>query len=193
MSPLSQQIRIGTEYFTVIGILEKKGADLNGEDQDDAVIIPMETAMVRVTNSPYVNMIMMSIINNRYMEAAQKEAEIILREARRIPDGVSSDFNILNQSDMINMASATSNTLTSLLAAIAGISLLVGGIGGCPGSRLLPVQPLYFSPVSLKRYENTAIRTVSEEVFQTFRTPSCFCFRAHTGNRYQNGGRSPKT
>ena len=103
---LSQRIRIGTVYFNVIGIMEKKGADLSGEDQDDAVIIPMETAMIRITNSPFVNMIMMSIVDNKYMEAAQRETEIILREARRIPDSASPDFNIMNQSDMMDMASA---------------------------------------------------------------------------------------
>jgi putative ABC transport system permease protein len=63
------------------------------------------------------------------METAQKETELLLRESRNIPDGINSDFVIMNQANMIDMASATSKTLTSLLAAIAGISLLVGGIG----------------------------------------------------------------
>ena len=126
---ISQQIRIGTIYFTVIGVLESKGADLDGRDQDDIVIVPMDTAMTRINNSPYVNMILMSVIDKKYMETAQKETELLLRESRYIPDGINSDFVIMNQANMIDMASATSKTLTSLLAAIAGISLLVGGIG----------------------------------------------------------------
>jgi putative ABC transport system permease protein len=69
------------------------------------------------------------VISKEYMEAAQKETELILRESRKIPDGADSDFSIMNQADIIDMASATSKTLTTLLAAIAGVSLLVGGIG----------------------------------------------------------------
>jgi len=126
---ISQQIRIGTIFFTVIGLLEIKGADFEGRDQDDIVIIPMETAMTRLYNSPYVNMIVMRVFDKDYMDAAQKEAELLLRESRNIPDGINPDFAIMNQSSMISMASETSRTLTGLLAAIAGISLLVGGIG----------------------------------------------------------------
>jgi len=126
---LSQQIRIGSVYFTVIGLLENKGADFDGRDQDDIVIIPMSTAMSRLYNSPYVNTIVIKVFSKDYMDAAQKETELLLRESRNIPDGINPDFAIMNQSSMINMASETSKTLTSLLTAIAGISLLVGGIG----------------------------------------------------------------
>ena len=126
---LSQQIRIGTTYFTVIGLLEAKGAGMGGNDQDDVVVVPMETAMTRLSNTMYINQIVLSVKSKEYMEAAQKETELILRESRGIADGVNSDFDIMNQADMIDMASATSKTLTTLLAAIAGVSLLVGGIG----------------------------------------------------------------
>jgi putative ABC transport system permease protein len=126
---LSRQIRIGTVYFTVIGLLENKGADFEGRDQDDIVIVPIDTAMTRLNNSPYINMIVMKVFSKDYMDAAQKETELLLRESRNIPDGINPDFVIMNQSSMISMASETSKTLTGLLAAIAGISLLVGGIG----------------------------------------------------------------
>jgi len=126
---LSQQIQINTVNFTVIGLLENKGADFEGRDQDEIVIVPMETAMTRLFNSPYINMIVMRVFDKDYMEAAQKETELLLRESREIPDGINPDFAIMNQSSMISMASETSKTLTGLLAAIAGISLLVGGIG----------------------------------------------------------------
>ncbi|MCL1927972.1 MAG: ABC transporter permease [Treponema sp.] len=128
-SALSGQIRIGTNYFTVIGLLENKGAGMNGNDQDDIVMVPLDTAMTRLSNSRNINMIVMSIAGKEYMEAAQKETELILRESRTIADGLPSDFDIMNQADMIDMAQSTSKTLTTLLAAIAGVSLLVGGIG----------------------------------------------------------------
>jgi putative ABC transport system permease protein len=102
---------------------------MDGRDQDDVVIIPLDTAMTRINNSPYINMIVLSVISKEYMESAQKETELLLRESRSIPDGINADFAIMNQENMINMASATSKTLTGLLAAIAGVSLLVGGIG----------------------------------------------------------------
>ena len=126
---LGQQIRIGANYFTVIGLLESKGAGFNGNDMDDVVMIPLDTAMTRLSNTRNINMIVMSVVGKGYMEAAQKETELILRESRKIAEGAESDFNIMNQGEMIDMASATSKTLTTLLAAIAGVSLLVGGIG----------------------------------------------------------------
>ncbi|MDR0473146.1 MAG: ABC transporter permease [Treponema sp.] len=126
---LGKQIRIGTNYFTVIGLLEPKGAGMGGNDQDDVIMAPLDTVQYRLTNSRSINLIMISVAGKEYMDAAQKEAELILRESRNIPDGAASDFSFANQADMIDMASATSKTLTTLLAAIAGVSLLVGGIG----------------------------------------------------------------
>ncbi|GHV29741.1 multidrug ABC transporter substrate-binding protein [Spirochaetia bacterium] len=126
---LGQQVRIGTIYFTVVGLLESKGAGMNGQDQDDMIMVPLDTAMTRLNNSQNINSITMSVVSKEYMEAAQKEAEFIIRESRKIAEGATADFDIMNQADMIDMASATSKTLTTLLAAIAGVSLLVGGIG----------------------------------------------------------------
>jgi putative ABC transport system permease protein len=126
---LGRQIRIGTNYFTVIGILEQKGAGPGGNDQDDVILIPLDTALTRLINSRNLNSIAMSVVDKGYMEAAQKEAELILREAHKLPETAAADFEIMNQADMIDMASETSRSLTVLLAAIAGVSLLVGGIG----------------------------------------------------------------
>ena len=128
-SALGEQIRIGTNYFTVIGIAQSKGAGLAGNDQDDIVIMPLDTAITRLGNARNINQIILSVIGKDYMAAAQKESELILRESRKIAEGAAADFQIMNQADMIDMASATSKTLTTLLAAIAGVSLLVGGIG----------------------------------------------------------------
>jgi len=128
-SALHQRIRIGNTFFTVIGLLESKGAGMAGNDQDDIIMIPMDTAMTRLNNSRNINMIVMSVVSRNFMDAAQTETELILRESRNIAHGANSDFSVMNQADFIDMASATSRTLTTLLAAIAGVSLLVGGIG----------------------------------------------------------------
>jgi putative ABC transport system permease protein len=128
-SAMSQRIRIGTNYFTVIGILESKGAAMGGNNQDDVVMIPLDTAMTRLSNTQSIAQIVMSVKSKEYMDAAQKETIAILCESRRIADTANADFDIMNQADMIDMASATMKTLTTLLAAIAGVSLLVGGIG----------------------------------------------------------------
>jgi putative ABC transport system permease protein len=126
---LGQQIRIGTNQFTVIGVLEKKGAGGFGNDQDDVIMIPLDTALYRLINSPNINTIAMSVVSKEYMAAAQREAELILREAHKLRDTDVTDFDIMNSADLIDMASETSRSLTTLLAAIAGVSLLVGGIG----------------------------------------------------------------
>jgi putative ABC transport system permease protein len=126
---LYQQIRIGTSYFSVIGILEKRGGGMAGVDQDDTIMVPLDTAMTRLSNSRTINMIVMSVVDQKYMSAAEDEAKLILAESRGIRDIANADFDIMNQAEMMDMASATSRTLTTLLAAIAGVSLLVGGIG----------------------------------------------------------------
>jgi putative ABC transport system permease protein len=126
---LGQRIRIGTNFFPVIGILEEKGAGGFGNDQDDVIMAPLDTAMYRLSNSRNINSIAMSVIHKDYMEAAQQEAELILREAHKIPEPAAMDFEIMNSAELISIVSETSRSLTLLLAAIAGVSLLVGGIG----------------------------------------------------------------
>jgi putative ABC transport system permease protein len=126
---IGEQIRIDNNHFIVTGFLESKGASLSGDDLDNVVMIPLDTAITRLSGTRNINQIIMSVANKNFMESAQQEAELILRESRNIPQGAASDFDIMNQANMIDMASATSRILTTLLAAIAGVSLLVGGIG----------------------------------------------------------------
>jgi putative ABC transport system permease protein len=127
--PVGQRIRAGMTPFTVVGVLAEKGASSMGDDQDDVVMIPLETAVTRMQKDRYLGSIEMSAVREDLMGAAQAEAEAILREAHRIGAGDEDDFSVMNQSEIIRMASQTSQTLTTLLAAIAGVSLLVGGIG----------------------------------------------------------------
>jgi putative ABC transport system permease protein len=127
-SALGQVIRIGSENFTVTGILNKAGTSM-GQDADDVIWIPLNTFMTRLSNSRNVGQIAVSVVSKKYMSAAQTELSAILREAHALRDGQDNDFEIMNSADLVEMATSTAKTLTTLLAAIAGVSLLVGGIG----------------------------------------------------------------
>jgi putative ABC transport system permease protein len=129
VNPIGRQIRIGTNHFNVIGLLEPKGAGGGGNDQDDIIMIPLDTVLTRLSNSKNLNSIAMSVVSKDYMDAARREAELILKEAHKLGPLDTADFDIMNMADIIDMASETSRNLTTLLAAIAGVSLLVGGIG----------------------------------------------------------------
>jgi putative ABC transport system permease protein len=127
--PIGGRIRIGNNHFTVIGVLRRKGAGGGGNDQDDVVMAPLDTVLTRLVNSRNLSSIAMSVIRKEYMSAAQNEANLILKEAHKLGAEDTADFEIMNMADIIDMASETSRSLTTLLAAIAGVSLLVGGIG----------------------------------------------------------------
>jgi putative ABC transport system permease protein len=128
-NPLGAQLKIGDNHYTIIGLMDKKGNDAGGGDQDDIILMPLNTALYRLQNSTNLGGIMMKAAGKGYMEAAQRDVEAILREAHGLDASATADFEIMNQAQMIDMASETSRSLTSLLAAIAGVSLLVGGIG----------------------------------------------------------------
>ena len=127
--PVGKSIRISTTPFTIVGVLGSKGAGNNGTDQDDIVMVPLDTAVNRLMRDGNVQSIEMSIIREDLMDEAQAEITAILMEAHRLTADDDMDFSVLNQSEIIATASQTSETLTSLLAAIAGVSLIVGGIG----------------------------------------------------------------
>jgi putative ABC transport system permease protein len=127
--PIGERIRIGTTPFTITGVLAAKGSTGMGDDQDDVVIIPLDTALTRLMQTRFLGSIQMSAVSERLMDQAQSEVDQILRESHRLSAGDTADFDVMNQSEIIKTASQTSQTLTTLLAAIAGVSLLVGGIG----------------------------------------------------------------
>jgi putative ABC transport system permease protein len=127
--PIGERIRVGTTPFQIIGVLAGKGANAMGDDQDDIVLVPLDTAVTRLQKDRYLGSIEMSAVREDLMDVAQNEVDQILRESHRIEAGQSADYDIMNQSEIIKTASQTSKTLTTLLAAIAGVSLLVGGIG----------------------------------------------------------------
>jgi putative ABC transport system permease protein len=127
--PIGQSIRIGTTPFRIIGVLAAKGSTGMGDDQDDAIMVPLDTALARLSKSGNLGSIATSVVRQDLMDRAQTEITMILRESHRLSASADLDFNVMNMADIIKTASATSKTLTTLLAAIAGVSLIVGGIG----------------------------------------------------------------
>jgi putative ABC transport system permease protein len=129
IDPVGQRIRINSTPFTVVGVLKEKGEDSRGTDQDDTILAPATTVLTRLKGRDKINMIYVSAISTDDMVIAQAEVEDILRTEHKIDFEEEDDFQVCSQTEIIEMASETSQTLTLLLGAIAGVSLIVGGIG----------------------------------------------------------------
>jgi putative ABC transport system permease protein len=129
--PVGQQIRIRSVPCRIIGVLSEKGQSTFGSDQDDVIMAPYTTVLWRLSggHSHGISQFYISASSLEQMRAAQEEARTILRESHKIPEGEDDDFTIRNQTEFAQLATATTQTLTILLASIASISLLVGGIG----------------------------------------------------------------
>ncbi len=127
--PVGQTVRIKNFPFRVIGVLEAKGGNSMGQDQDDVVVAPYTTVMRLLKKTQKIDMFMASAVSRAAVEDAQKEIEALLRQRHRIGPGQDSDFMIRSQQEIAQTADQTSKTLGLLLASAASISLLVGGIG----------------------------------------------------------------
>lgn len=127
--PIGEKIRIQNTPFTVIGVLAEKGQSSFGRDADDVILAPSTTVLHRLKGGQYIDMIYVSAVSTELMDAAEEEITQLLREAHHIKSGEEDDFTIRNQTEIIEMASSTFETLTLLLGSIAAVSLLVGGIG----------------------------------------------------------------
>lgn len=126
---ISEQDVKARRKIAVIGLLKSRGTNSMGQDQDDVVLVPLTTALIRLSRNNYLSTIEISAVSEDKMTEAQAEVEGILRESHRLPDDRENDFEILNQSQIIEVASSTAKILTILLACIAAVSLVVGGIG----------------------------------------------------------------
>jgi putative ABC transport system permease protein len=127
---IGETIRIGNVPFEIIGIMESKGVDLDGADQDNQIFIPIRTALRRVFNLAYINTIYVQSQNQDVMDVSAEHIRIILRERHRLvaqdrPD----DFTIHTQLELLDAQQETTDTFTMLIGSIAGVSLFVGGIG----------------------------------------------------------------
>jgi putative ABC transport system permease protein len=127
--PVGQQLRIRDVPFEIIGVLEEKGQSASGSDQDDVVLAPWTTVQTRLSGRNFIPQILGSTGLQSDIPAAMEEARLILRESHGLVAGEADDFTIRNQTQLAEAAQGTAEVMTLLLAAIAGISLVVGGIG----------------------------------------------------------------
>lgn len=129
VNPVGQQIRMNSVFFEVIGVLEETG------DNDDLIALPLTTAQTRLnanrtlTGKPVVNTILLKAVSNEEVDLAIEQATRVLREERGIATGATDNFRLFSASTILDSLTTTVETLTVFLGALAGISLVVGGIG----------------------------------------------------------------
>ncbi len=136
LSPVGKTISINGIKFEVVGVLESKGSSGFGSSDDDAVFIPLNTGYDKVFGSTAnfngkktVNSILISVSTAEKMDTVSAQIKYLMRRAHKLATADESDFNVMNQTDLLNTLSSVTQTLTIFLGAIAGVSLLVGGIG----------------------------------------------------------------
>ena len=127
--PVGKMIRIKNIPFRVTGVLETKGGSTQGADQDDIVVAPYETVRKKIMGTNAVGQILVSAASDELVTRAQDELSALLRQRHHIGKSADDDFIIRSQTEMIQQAEAQSRTMSALLWSIAGVSLLVGGIG----------------------------------------------------------------
>ena len=128
-NPIGKVIRFGNIPFQIIGILDPKGNNAFGQDQDDILIAPCTTVQNRILASIYYQNIFASAINEASTDSATAQVTAILREVHRLKPADEDDFRVRTQEELIKTLSSTTGLLTILLTVIAGISLVIGGIG----------------------------------------------------------------
>ena len=132
VDPIGKTIRIKQSPFLVIGVLTPKGQSLNGQDQDDAALIPVTTAQRKLFGSQFpgtVRFIMAQANSPQAMPSAERDMTQLLRQRHHLPERTDNDFDIRNLTALANAAAQTTRVMSIMLGAIASVSLLVGGIG----------------------------------------------------------------
>jgi putative ABC transport system permease protein len=129
--PVGQQVRVKNIPFTVAGVLNRKGANLVGQDQDNILLMPHTTVRKRLQNSafPNVDVVFVSAKSELLSAQAEREIKALLTERHRLTPGEPPDFEVRNTADVANVFAVIMGTLTAVLSAIAAISLVVGGVG----------------------------------------------------------------
>jgi putative ABC transport system permease protein len=127
--PTGQKIQLRNVPFDVIGVLEEKGQTAEGNDQDDVILAPYTTVQNRLSGRNFIGQILASTSSPGDIPEAQEEIKLIMRESHNLAAWEDDDFEVRNQAQLAEAASGTTEVMTLLLAAIASISLLVGGIG----------------------------------------------------------------
>ena len=132
--PVDQQIRIRKVPFIIVGVLEKKGQSMMGTDQDDVILVPLTTARNRLFGNPQgklrrVGVISVKVRDGQNMKEAEDRIRELMRQRHKLQPGAEDDFTIRNLTEILQAQEASSKVLALLLAAVASVSLLVGGIG----------------------------------------------------------------
>jgi putative ABC transport system permease protein len=126
---LGSQVRIKTFSCEVIGVLISKGQAAMGMDQDDTILLPLKTAQRRVTGRTTINTLLVSLRDDADSASVKRDLHRLLRERRKLSDNDDDNFNVLDTQQIAETLSGTTQLMTSLLGAVAAVSLLVGGIG----------------------------------------------------------------
>jgi len=127
--PVGEQIRVKDQPCDVVGVLEVKGQSATGQDQDDNLLMPYSTVMKKIKGQLWLDDIMMSATSARVVDQAEQDIAALLRERHRIRAGADDDFNLRHPTEIPEAVKQSTQTMELLLAAIASVSLLVGGIG----------------------------------------------------------------
>jgi putative ABC transport system permease protein len=127
--PVGERVLVRNVPMDVIGVLESKGQTPDGNDQDDVALAPVLTVQRRLSNWTFIRQILVNTYSSDDIDEAQEEITAIMRESHGLADWEPDDFEVKNQDQLSEAAQGTTEVMTALLAAIASISLLVGGIG----------------------------------------------------------------
>jgi putative ABC transport system permease protein len=128
-NPLGSKIRLGTFSCEITGVLEAKGQSTFGSDQDDLVLVPLRTFQRRIAGNQDISLIQVSVAEGRSTDKAKDDIEYLLRERRHISGSENDNFQVRDLKEITKMLTGTTQILTTLLGAVAAVSLLVGGIG----------------------------------------------------------------
>src|SRR5262245_5773082 len=127
--PIGESIRVKDQPCTVVGVLEVKGQSATGQDQDDTFLMPYSSVMKKIKGQTWLDDILMSATSARVVDEAERDIGALLRERHHIRPGADDDFNLRHPTEIAEAVKASTRTMEALLAAIASVSLLVGGIG----------------------------------------------------------------
>jgi putative ABC transport system permease protein len=129
VNPVGQSVRIGSHVFRIVGVLAPKGQSAGGEDQDDAVFVPYTTAQKKLMGVTYLRNIIVSATSPDRVAQVAHAIGVLLRNRHRIPPGGTDDFRVRTLDEIVSMRTRMTRTMTSLLAGIAAVSMIVAGIG----------------------------------------------------------------
>jgi putative ABC transport system permease protein len=127
--PLGETVRVFNLPCRVVGILATKGQSATGQDQDDTLLMPYTTVMKKIKGQPWLDDILMFATSPEMVSVAQEELAELLRARHHIRPGAPDDFNLRNPTEIAETLAASARTMEGLLASVASVSLLIGGVG----------------------------------------------------------------